>query len=146
MQCGVAGFNLIKSFEGFSPVAYQDQGGRWTIGYGQTGEGITEGMTCTMEQACDWLQSSVNTVSAALTRMIKVPVNQNQFDSLVSLAYNIGIGNFSSSSALATLNDGDYDAVPAHVQMWDEVDGIADVGLIRRRAAEVALYQKPVEA
>lgn len=146
MQCGVAGFNIIKSFEGFSPVAYEDQGGRWTIGFGTAHEWVKEGLTCTEAMANAWLTQDVQNVAAALSRMIKVPVNENQFDSLVSLTYNIGIGNFSSSSALATLNDGDYDAVPAHMQMWDEVNGIADAGLIRRRAAEVALYQMPVVA
>lgn len=144
MQCNAAGIELIKIFEGFRETAYQDQNGRWTIGYGCAQSFVCEGMTCTDLQAAQWLAQDVQNVAAALTRLIKVPVNENQFAALCSLAYNIGTGNFSNSSTLGVLNQNDFVDVPIRIQLWNRAAGKIDPGLVRRRAAEVELWNLPI--
>jgi lysozyme len=145
MQCGPSGIALIKQFEKCELISYPDVRGIWTIGWGQTGPWVTKGLTCTQGQADMWLQQAVDKASAALTRMIKVPVTQNQFDALVCWAYNIGLGAAASSSAIATLNQGHTDDVPRHMALYDEVtineQRVVNSNLVARRAAESELYE-----
>lgn len=149
MQCGAAGIALIKSFEGCKLCAYQDQGGVWSIGYGQTGPFVTEGLTIQQDQADAWLHQSVDTVAAGLSRMIKMVLNQNEFDALCAWAYNVGLGNASSSSVIALVNQGHLELVPSHLAQWNKItvngQKVADAGLTRRRAAEIALYNTPMQ-
>ena len=146
MQCNQAGLDLIKSFEGCRLTSYQDQAGLWTIGYGHCTPAVTEGLTITQDQADNWLASDVSNTAASLSRMIKVAVNGNQFSALCSLAFNIGTGHFAGSSALALLNEGYIDQVPGHMELWNKVNGVTDAGLVRRRIAEAALFQTPIES
>lgn len=150
MLCNQAGIDLIKEFEGCKLNSYQDQAGIWTIGYGTTGPFVTPNMTIEQATADAWLINHIDTVAAALTRMIKTPINENQFAALVSLAYNIGVGAFSNSSALGVLNEGYIDQVPAKMMLWDKItvggQHIVDAGLVRRRQAEVNLYNTPVSS
>ena len=76
--------------------------------------------------------------------MIIPQINENQFSAMVCWAYNIGLGNAAKSSAVAVANTGDLLDVPTHMVLWDEVDGVPDPGLVRRRAAEIALYNTPI--
>lgn len=146
MQPNIACVNLIKEFEGCKLTAYPDQGGRYTIGWGTAAPWVTEGMTCTQQQADAWLMQDVQNVAAALSRMIKVIVNENKFSALVSWAYNCGLGNAANSSLIARLNEGHPEEVPAQLERWNKVGGVIDAGLVRRRAAEVALWDTPVTA
>ena len=83
------GLNLIKKFEGCSLKAYKDVGGVWTIGYGHTG--VKQGMKITKKQADKYLKSDCNRfVNHVNTYMDKYNFNQNEFDALVSFAFNIG--------------------------------------------------------
>jgi lysozyme len=81
--------------------------------------------------------------------MIKLPINQNQFDSFCSLAFNIGQTAFANSSALAMFNEGFTDLVPAKIALWCKItdpttgEKIIDAGLVRRRSAEIVLYNTP---
>lgn len=149
MQCNQAGLNIIKNYESCRLESYSDQKGICTIGWGQTGPWVTNGLTCTQQQADMWLSQTVDQVSAALSRMIKNIININQFSALVSLAYNIGTGEFSSSSSLALVNSGQINLVPHAISLWNEieVDGkkVIDQGLVNRRNAEVELFNTPVE-
>ena len=140
MLCNASGIALIKEFESFRSEAYQDQGGRWTVGYGCAQKFVGKGTTCTEAQAEIWLGDAVQDVANTLTNLIETPVTSNQFSALCSLAYNIGTGHFASSSALELLNGGDIDLVPEHIKLWNEVHGVVDSGLARRREAEIALF------
>lgn len=129
--------------------SYPDQEGILTIGWGQTGPWVTKGMICTQHQADMWLFQEIDRVSSALSRMIKGNVNINQFSALISLAYNIGTGAFSNSSALALTNESKLDDVPHAISLWNKIekDGqyIVDEGLVNRRNAEIVLFNTPVE-
>lgn len=145
MDCNSDGLNIIKSCEGCRLESYLDQGGVPTIGWGQTGPFVTIDMEITQNQADMWLSQQVQFVSAALSRMIKSSINNNQFSALVSLAYNIGTGNFSSSSALALINENMLSEVPHAISLWNKVNGAIDEGLVNRRNAEIGLFNKPVQ-
>lgn len=142
-----AGANLIKQFEGLRLTAYYDQVGVLTIGYGTTnavlpaGQKITPGMTITEAQATALLMLGVNTIfSPGVNKMVSAAINQNQFDSLVSFAYNLGAGNLASSTLLRKLNLGDIAGAQAQFLVWNKAGGVVARGLTRRRLAEAANF------
>ena len=149
MKINQAAFALIKEFEGFRGTAYKDAVGVLTIGYGTTamaGVGITPkaGMTITEAQASDYLLKGVEKFAAQIEAGIKVPVNENQFGAMVSLAYNIGPGAFLKSTLLKKLNAGDTPGASAQFLVWNKAGGKVLRGLTRRREAERALFDTPV--
>lgn len=129
------GVALTEVFEGLSLVAYQDSRGVWTIGYGHTA-GVTEGMTCTQQQAEDWLIADVQWAVSVVQNDVTVSLTQNEFDALVDFVFNVGSGNFESSTLLADLNAGNYAASADQFQRWDLAGGQVVAGLLRRRIAE----------
>lgn len=142
--CNAAGTSLIKSFESCRLTAYRDGNGILTIGWGHTGPDVYEGLVWTQEQA-DW-QFSLDIISRASTAVniyVHQPVSDNQFAALCSLCYNIGMGDFHSSTALKCINSGDFAAVPGAIGLWNKVRGQISPGLVRRRAAEVELWLTP---
>src|SRR5271155_633134 len=100
MPTSANGRAMIEGFEGIRLTAYQDQRGIWTCGYGHT-QNVTEGTECTQEIADAWLSQDLATAENCITRMVKPVITQNQYDALVSFAYNIGCGNFAKSTVLA---------------------------------------------
>ena len=141
-----AGLNLIKTFEGLSTDAYVDAVGVLTIGYGHTGN-VKAGDKITPQQAENLLQSDLARFENGVSNLVKVAVNDNEFSALVSLAYNIGLGNLGGSTALKRLNAGDIFGAADAIEWWDKgkVNGKLYVlpGLARRRAAEKALFLQP---
>jgi lysozyme len=143
-----AAIDLIKEFEGFEEKAYRDPVGILTIGYGTTkaaGVGIDPqlGMTITQDDAERYLQLAVQKFAAKIEDMIDVPVTDNQFGALVSLAYNIGPSALAKSTVMKRLNAGDYQGAADAFAMWNKAGGKVLAGLTRRRAAERALFLKP---
>ncbi|MFC2994952.1 lysozyme [Acinetobacter sichuanensis] len=141
-----AGIDLICSFEGLELKAYNDGVGVWTIGYGTTvinGVKVKKGDTCTVEQAKKYMASDLKKFEAAVNK-VQVPLNQNQFDALVSLTYNIGIGAFADSTLLKKLNVGDYKGAAAQFDVWVKAGGKRMQGLVNRRAVERKLFEKAV--
>lgn len=136
------GLNLIKSFEGCSLVAYQDQGGVWTIGFGHTSPDLKEGMTWTSDQACEALEADLAFTKARVAWLIKVPVNDNQYSACVCLAFNIGTGAFAKSTLLAMLNFERFPEAAEQFLVWDKISGVPNAGLLRRRASERELFLK----
>ena len=139
------GLKLIKEFEGFRTNAYLDTAGVPTIGYGTTvinGNKVQMGSTITESQASDIIRQQIESIFVpAVNRNVKVPLNQNQFDALVSWVYNLGEGNLQSSTMLRLLNQGDYASVPAQMLRWcKDAAGHESVGLKRRRQAEGELF------
>jgi len=149
------GIDLIKAFEGLHKIksdgsvrSYRDPAGRWTIGYGHT-SGVKSGMLITPEEAEDLLRTDVVEAEEAVERLVKVDLSQNQFDALVSFVFNLGQGNFRSSTLLRKLNRGDYDGAATEFVRWNKarVEGQLRPlpGLTRRRTAEAALFKMDEE-
>ena len=139
MTLSSTGLAFIKSFEGLRNTAYRDSGGVLTIGYGHTG-GVQPGDTCTEAQASTWLTGDVTGAERAVNCHVSVPLTQNQFDALVSFAYNVGGGAFINSTLLRLINAGDFDAAAQQFPTWDHIEGVEIAGLERRRAAEAQLF------
>ena len=140
---------MIEKFEGCLLKASNKLDGVWTIGYGQTGryygKKVCKGMTTTKALAHAWLRDhSIKTYEDAVTQAVKVPINQNQFDALVSFAYNVGVGALKQSTALRKLNAGDYTGAADALTMWTKCNGKVLAGLVRRRKEERALFLTPV--
>lgn len=142
MKVSLAGRELIKEFEGFRNLAYQDVVGVWTIGYGFT-EGVKPGQRMTLGQASARLATELARYESAVLAACKVPPNQNQFDALCSLAWNIGTGAIARSSVIKAHNRGDFQSAARAFGLWNKAGGKEWPGLTRRRAAEAALYLKP---
>jgi lysozyme len=134
------GEDLIKSFEALKLTAYQDQRGRWTIGWGHTGPEVVESMTCTPAQAEIWFQQDTENAVQGVDTSITTNVTQNQFDALVSFTYNVGVGAEGHSTMAKLINARDFAGAAAQFPLWDHVDGVANAGLLRRRQAEQALF------
>lgn len=143
LQVNPAGISLIKQFESCRLTSYQDGGGILTIGWGHT-EGVTAGMTCTQIQADAWFTQDVANVSKIVNGLVPQTINSNQFSACVSLAYNIGTGNFASSTLLKLLRAGDLAGASAQFVRWDHVAGQVNDGLLKRRTAEQQLFNSPV--
>lgn len=140
-DCNAAGEALIKSFESCKLIAYQDQRGIWTIGWGHTGPEVIEGLVWTQDQADAQFDIDLrDRAENAVSRDVTVFLTSNQFSALCSLCFNIGSGNFGSSTLVRDLNGGNLAAVPAEFLRWDKVNGQPNAGLHRRRVAEAAFW------
>lgn len=140
-----AGIALMHEFEGCRLNAYADPGSAdghpWTIGWGSTGPGIAKGVVWTQKQADDRFAADLAKFAAKVRDVLgTAPTTQSQFDAMVSLAYNIGVGAFSKSTVLKKHRAGDYAGAQAAFSMWVKNDGKVMAGLVRRRADEAALY------
>jgi lysozyme len=101
------------------------------------------GMTITKAQSDALLVADLARFEKAVAASVKVPLTQNQFDALVSLAFNIGSNAFAKSTLVRVLNGGHYDQVGAQLARWNKVGGKPNKGLTARRARETALFAKP---
>lgn len=143
MRVSEQGRELIKAWEGFVPKVYSDIGGVPTVCWGHVVRPTDEqewGDGASLEECELALVEDLETVEACLDKAIKVAVTQGQFDALVSFAYNVGTGALRSSTLLARLNVGRYDAVPEQLRRWVNVNGKPWIGLVNRRAAECKLW------
>ena len=145
MKVSSKGLELIKEFEGFSSVAYLCSAKKATIGYGNTfwedGTPVKIGDQISKERAETLLKHVVDNFSVAVEVDIKIEVTQNQFDALVSLAYNIGLGAFKNSTLLRQLNRGNFVGASQEFLRWDKSNGKQLLGLIRRREREKLLFE-----
>lgn len=142
MNISEPGLKIIKDFEGLRLQAYLDSGGVPTIGYGHI-KGVKMGDTCTLAQAEAWLREETAGAVAAVNAALKVPVSQNQFDAMVSLAYNIGNEAFRNSTLLRMLNAGDVAGATGQFKRWNKDNGQVVKGLTNRRLAEELLFRRP---
>lgn len=138
-----AGIALLKQFEGCKLVAYPDPGtggGPWTIGYGHTGDDVTQSTTWTQRQCDAALVSDLAKFEDAVTDMVNTTITDNQFSALVVLCYNIGVNNLSSSTLLADVNANKLGSAAAQFAVWNRAAGKVMPGLAARRAAERTLF------
>lgn len=137
------GIDLIKKYEGCKLEAYQCCAGKWTIGYGHT-DGVVKGMKITQSQADLIFQNDMDLFSKSVSNVIgNLSLNQNQFDALVSFAYNCGIGNFKNSTLLRIIKENQNDVkIKYEFNRWVFSKGRFLTGLARRRKEESELYFK----
>ncbi len=140
MRISEDGLELIKKFEGCETTAYQDSVGVWTIGFGQT-EGVEEGQTCSVEDAESMLADEMDEYEGYVNNMVKVELQQHEFDALVAWVYNLGPTNLGESTMLKVLNGGQFDRVPDEMNRWTRAGGKILEGLVRRRQAESLMFQ-----
>lgn len=130
---------LIQEFEGCKLKAYQDTKGKWTIGYGHT-FGVYPGLSITQNQANTFLQDDAQNAASLVSKYVTSTLNQNQFDALVSFSFNEGIVRLAGSTLLELVNAGDFRGAAAEFAKWDLSGSVIEPGLVRRRAAERALF------
>ena len=140
MNVSEKGIDLIKQFEGCRFAAYKCPGGVWTIGYGHTGIDVSPDLEITQQEAERLLKSDLIIHCNNVEKLVKVPLNQNQFDALVSLEYNIGYGAFKNSTLLKLLNEKKYKEAAEQFERWKYEGGKVLAGLVRRREKEKALF------
>jgi lysozyme len=142
------GARFIGHFEGFRAHLYNDAAGHCTIGYGhlvhlgpcngsepaEFKRGISE------QEAEELLRKDAQTAADAVRRFVRVPLNQAQFDALVSFIYNLGAGAFESSTLLKDMNAHNFAAVPGQLEEWVHAGGQVLPGLVARRKAEAQLF------
>ena len=139
MQISERGLDLIRRFEGLRQGAYRCPAGIWTIGYGHTGPDVRKDLTISKEEADALLRADVARFEAGVRR-IAGACTQGQFDALVSFAFNLGLGALMSSTLLRKHKAGDRDGAAEQFGRWVHAGGRKLPGLVRRRAAEAALY------
>lgn len=138
-QLSTNGLEIIKQFEGFSATPYPDHKG-YSIGYGhliKVGEQID---SVTREQADELLMQDVAGAEQAVRTAVDVDLDKNEFDALVSLAYNIGTGAFKNSTLVKKLNSGDFEGAAAQFSVWNKASGTVNTALVKRRAIEADLF------
>ena len=154
LRTSEAGQLHIKDFERCVLKAYPDPltgGMPWTIGWGSTGPGIRDGIVWTQEQADARFITDLRAREDIVKKYVKVPLTQGQFDALVSIVYNVGIGstkrdgiiflkNGQPSTLLRKLNEGNYAGARAELMRWVSPGSTVEKGLRRRRAAEEVLW------
>ena len=135
--------NLVKQFEGLSLVAYVCPAGVLTIGYGHTGPDVYSGQRITAAKAESLLATDLQKFANIVNSAVRVPLNRNQRGALVSFTFNVGGGNFRSSTLLKRLNAGeDPNTVAAQeLPRWNKGGGKVLPGLVRRRQAEVDFFR-----
>lgn len=141
---------LIERDEGCVLTAYPDPGTGgepWTIGYGHTGPDVHPGLKITVTDAQALLEKDLAKFEDGVAHLIYVGstvagrgANNNQFSAMVSLAYNVGLGNFEKSSVLRFHNAGQYQQAADAFLLWDKAAGRVMPGLVRRRHQERELY------
>ena len=146
MSVSNKGVDLICEFEGEQLIAYDDGVGVWTIGFGTikypNGVRVKRGDKCTEAQAEQYLRNDLIKFENAVNRLVKVPLNQNQFDALISFTYNLGETNLNSSTLLKKLNTKDYAGAAKELLRWNRAGGRILNGLVKRRKIEMELFLK----
>jgi GH24 family phage-related lysozyme (muramidase) len=144
MKTSQAGIDLIKEWEGLRLKAYLCPANILTIGYGHTSAAgephVFENMTITAALAEAILKRDLERFEQAVERTVKVPLSQNQFDTLVSFAFNLGTDWLSKATFMKRLNKGDYDAVPRGLLSFNRANGVVLLGLTKRRQAEADMW------
>ena len=141
MKISNTGIELIKSYEKLILKAYQDSGGVLTIGYGHTKDVCVKDVIT--EQQAEILLKEDLTKAERYLNSLNIDFNQNQYDSIISLVFNIGIGAFGSSTMLKLIKvDPNNLDIASEFVRWIKAGGVPLLGLLRRRIDESKLYFK----
>lgn len=153
MQASADLYDFLRAWEGVNGgqpalTAYKCSAGVWTIGYGHTG-GVQPGAHITEAEADGLLQHDVQAFVDGVNRLVTVPLEQHQFDALVSFAYNVGLDEdddtkaegLGDSSLLALVNGAQFGLASGQFTLWVYANGQVSRGLERRRIAEQAMFR-----
>lgn len=130
--------DLAEQFESCVLSAYQDIAGVWTIGWGHTGKDVYAGLIWTQGQADDALLHDIN-AAEALLYMYSPELSDGPLDALTDFVFNLGIGNYRTSTLFHMVNAQNWPAVKTELLKWDHSSGVVVPGLLRRREAEAEL-------
>lgn len=135
-------FSRLKEFEGLRLTAYRCPGGKWTIGYGHT-KGVREGQRIDERTASRLLEEDVEYFESFLAKEpYAEDITQGQWDALVDFLFNLGVGNFLSSTLRKRiLEDVDHDDIPNQFRRWNKAGGKVLMGLVKRREWEAQMYE-----
>ena len=141
MKTSEKGLQFIRREEGERLTAYADIIGVWTIGVGHTGavdgKPVAKGMVISANKSRELLSADLLKFESAITRLVKVPLKQYEFDALVSLVFNIGETNFARSTLLKKLNTNDFEGA---FLAWKNAGGRPVQGLLNRRKREKDMF------
>jgi lysozyme len=139
MKISEKGINIIKKFEGCKLTSYKCPAGVWTIGYGHI-RNVHKGAVITQQQAEELLKQDLSVYEAGVNAM-QLNVNQNQYDALISFAFNLGLSALGKSTLLKKirLNANDI-TIKYEFMKWVNAGGKQCYGLVKRRQAECDLY------
>lgn len=154
MKMSEKGTKLLAQWEGFETEVYLDVAGLKTIGVGHLltkdelssgkifigGETVRYGDGLSEQQVYGLLGQDLAKFEQAVEDEVTVPLSANQFDALVSFAFNVGAAAFSGSTLLRLLNQGKYDEVPTQLRRWVRSGGNIVQGLVNRRENEIGLW------
>lgn len=140
---GQKGLNLIRQWEGFKPYPYKCPADKMTIGYGHVIKENENFIQITPAEAEELLLDDVIDAEKAVIRVNeKIPLSANQYDALVSLVFNIGIGAFENSSMYGYLMSKDYVAAASEFPRWCKANKRGLKGLLKRRIDEMLLFME----
>ncbi|MFS9881824.1 lysozyme, partial [Salmonella enterica] len=143
MKISDSGLAALKREEGCKLTAYPDSRGVWTIGTGHTGKvdgvAVHKGMTITQDTADRLLRDDLSWVEHCIAERVTVVLNQNQYDALCSLIFNIGASAFISSTVRRQLNAGNYTAAADAFLKWSRAGSNPTI-LVPRRGRERAMF------
>lgn len=140
MDINGKGLALIKLFEGRKLQSYQDQGGVWTIGYGHTGPEVIKGLVWSPDEADQVFNNDLQRRVYPLWDFVTENISSNQWSALCSLCFNVGLTAVKNSNTLRLVNEGRDPSVE-----WlgfSHINGVPNAGLLRRRQAELELYNE----
>ena len=146
MKLNNSGYLLITEFEGYSSKPYLCPAKIPTIGYGNTYYPDNKRVTLldkeiNKQQAFEMFKLIADKFASKVSNLVKTPLNQNQFNALVSLSYNIGIANFMNSTILKLVNKNHNDIlIGLEFKRWNKVNKKEVAGLTRRRNYESDIY------
>ena len=154
MEMSNNGKDLLSQWEGFKLNVYKDSARLDTIGVGHlitkdelksgtiniNGSAVNYKGGLTKQQVLDLLGQDLKRFDEAVAKNVTVSLNQNQFDTLVSFSFNIGVGAFKKSTLLKVLNKGQYNNVPPQLLRWNKAGGKPVPGLTNRRKKEISLW------
>lgn len=145
MRTSKKGIDLIKKYEGCDLKAYKCPAGVYTIGYGHTGN-VIPNAAITQEKADELLINDLVHFET-LVNGLKLPINQNQFDAIISFCFNIGFGAFKKSSLLVAIKERNNSMVAHNFSLWRNATINGKItplaGLIARRKSEADLFLSP---
>ena len=144
MKTSEKGLQFIRREEGERLTAYADIIGVWTIGVGHTGtvdgKPVAKGMVISADKSRELLSADLSKFESAITRLVKAPLKQYEFDALVSLVFNIGETNFARSTLLKKLNTNDFKGAAEQFLAWKNAGGRPVQGLLNRRKREKDMF------
>lgn len=140
MKTSDKGIKMIRTFEGCVLKTYRCAANVLTIGVGHTGPDVVEGLVWTQAQADAALAKDLERFEAAVNVAVKVPLTQMQFDACVSLAFNIGVLGFASSTLVKKLNAHDTVGAARQFTVWNRAGGQYNASLNARRTAELCCF------